>query len=386
MEKTKEVLIVEDSDFQALALKRVLTENGYSASIAKNGSEGLLLARSLMPALIISDILMPVMDGFQMCAEIKRDESLKRIPVMLLTQVTEPEDVIKGLASGADNYITTPYSAPYLLSKVKSLTSGQRPVRNDPENKRIELEFNGQIYGITSGREQTFNFLLSTYENVVRKNSELIRAQEELERLNNGLGDMVRSRTDELAKELSDRRSAEKALMESEKRLTAVVESAPDAIIGLRPPGVIYMWNPKAAEMFGFSASEAMGKDMHELIVPEEYRQKARDGLKNFFLTGQGNVVGKTIELNALRADGAVFPVELSVSVIKVEDEWHSLGIIRDITARRRFEEELKKTIDETDRMNRLMVGRELKMEELRNTIRGLEQRIIELQGPRHGM
>lgn len=383
MESKKEILIVEDSDLQAIALKRILTENGYSASIAKNGSEGISLARSLMPALIISDILMPVMDGFQLCEEIKRDEALKRIPVMLLTQFTEPEDVIKGLASGADNYITKPYSAPYILSKVKALTTGQRPVRNDPDNRRIEFEFNGQTYRIASGREQTFNFLLSTYENAAWKNSELIRAEEEMKRLNDGLEDMVTARTNELARELSDRRSAEKALRESENRFRAVVDGANDAIIGLKPPGVIYLWNPKAAEMFGVSASEAMGKDLHCLIVPEENREKAWAGLKGFFLTGQGNVVGKTLELTALRADNTVFPVELSVSAIKVEDEWHALGIIRDITARRRFEEELKRSLDETERMNRLMVGRELKMEELRQKIKGLELKIKELEGAR---
>ncbi len=384
MEKTKDILIVEDSDFQASALKRILTENGYAASIAKNGAEALALARSIMPALIISDILMPVMDGFQMCVEIKRDEALKHIPVMLLTQFSEPEEVVKGLVSGADNYITKPYSVPYLIAKVDSITSGQMAVRNDTENKCIELEFNGKIYRIRSGREQTFTFLLSTYENAIWKNSELIKAEEELKRLNEGLEDMVRARTAEFTKEVSERKSAEKSLRESEKRFRAIVDNANDAIIGMKGPGVVYAWNPKAEEMFGYSATEALGKDLHRLIVPEQSRQKVYDGLKNFFLTGQGEVIGKTVELTAQRSDGTAFPVELSVSAVKVEEEWHSLGIVRDITMRKRFDEDLKKTLEEAERMNRLMVGRELKMEELRKTIKALELKIKDIEAARH--
>jgi PAS domain S-box-containing protein len=383
--KGKKILVVEDSEIQAAMLKKILVDAGYDVKTARNGAEGLGMAREEGPHLIISDIIMPVMDGFQMCMEIKKDPALKDIPLMLLTQLEEPEEVIKGLATGADNYVTKPYSVEYMIAKTRSLLSPERQIKNLPENKCIEFEYNGKTYRMRSGRVQTVSFLLSTYENAVWKNRELVMAHEELKRLNEGLEDAVRKRTEELTNEVAERKSAEKALIESEKRFRSVVETANDAIIGIKPPGVVYIWNKKAEEAFGWSSAEAMGRDVHELIAPQEYREKALKELKGFFLTGQGPIVGKTRELDALRKDGSVFPIELSISAINIEGEWHSIGILRDITERKKAEAGLKKNLDETERMNRLMVGREIKMAELRDTIRRLEARVKELEGAETG-
>lgn len=121
----------------------------------------------------------------------------------------------------------------------------------------------------------------------------------------------------------------------------AVVETAGDAIISMKPPGEIYLWNRKAEEMLGYSADEADGKEIHSLIIPERYREKAKDGLKRFFQTGAGPLVGKTIEIEALRKDGTEFPVELTVSAMNIRGEWHTTGIVRDIRERKKAEEAL---------------------------------------------
>lgn len=372
----REVLVVEDSEIQAIALKRLLTEMGFRVSIARDGKEGLEMARKGRPALIITDILMPVMDGYEMCRAIKGDEELKSIPVILLTQLIEAEEVITGLEAGAENYVTKPYSTDYLFGKVKELLEKPQNFRNDPEKRRTEFEYRGRQYSVSATRAQTINFLLSTYENAIWQNRELNRVQEELKALNERLEERVRERTAELSKEVADRRAAEEALKESEERFRALVETAGDAVVAIKPPDTIYVWNRKAEEMFGYSQNEAMEKNMHDLIVPERYREGAARGLERFFKEGTGKVVGGTFEMEAMRKDGTEFPVELSTSAMFIKGVWHSVGIIRDITERKGLEADLREKIEDLERMNRLMVGRELKMEDLRKEIRELRSAI----------
>lgn len=137
----------------------------------------------------------------------------------------------------------------------------------------------------------------------------------------------------------------EKDKLEIEERFKAIADSASDAIICLEAPGVINFWNKKAECMFGYLASEAIGKDLHSLIIPERYREKAYGGMKVFFQTGEGPIIGKTVELLALRRDGSEFPIEISISPMNVRGKWQCAGIIRDITERKMLEERYKTVI-----------------------------------------
>src|SRR5271169_650015 len=104
-----EILVVEDSSMQAELLKCILEQHAHRVSIAQNGKEALDYLKDHMPTLIISDIVMPEMDGYQLCKTIKSDEKLGHIPVILLTSLSDPEDIINGLECGADYFITKPY-------------------------------------------------------------------------------------------------------------------------------------------------------------------------------------------------------------------------------------------------------------------------------------
>jgi PAS domain S-box-containing protein len=349
------ILIVEDSEIQAIMLKHILVRNGYTVTWAKNGADGLAAALQQRPALVISDIMMPVMDGYQMSREIKQQEAIKDLPILLLTQLSEPEEVIRGLESGAANYITKPYNANFLLSKVESILENPEIFNNIPEKKSIEFDYRGKHYTVHAGRTQTLGFLLSTYENAVLQNKELNTMQIELKALNERLEEKVKERT--------------VALEESEERFRTTIESAKDAIICLKAPGTIYLWNKKAEEMFGYPAAEAMGRDMHALIVPERYHEKAYEGLDPFFQTGTGAVVGKTIELYALRRDGTEFPIELSISPMQIRGEWQATGIIRDITERKQSEQKLKQQVEELERFKKATIQREIRMKELRDKL-----------------
>lgn len=175
------ILIVEDSAIQALVLRRILEKEGYSVSMAKNGVEGLAAARELVPELIITDIMMPKMDGFQMCRQIKDTAELKDIPVILLTSLSDPRDVISGLKCGADNFINKPFNENYLLSRIRYILLSRELFEGVRTQMGIEIYFDGEKHLITSDRQQILNLLLSTYEAAVHKNTEIIIANEALQ-------------------------------------------------------------------------------------------------------------------------------------------------------------------------------------------------------------
>ncbi len=150
------------------------------------------------------------------------------------------------------------------------------------------------------------------------------------------------------SEEICKRKHAEGMLRDSEERFRAVAEVAGDAIICMEPTGTICLWNRKSAEMFGYTAEEAIGRDLHTLIVPEKYRKAAYEGFEEFFQTGKGAVIGKTLERTAWRKGGAEFPIELSVSAMNVKGGWQAVGIVRDITERKKMEGELRQEIEFT--------------------------------------
>ena len=116
-----EILIVEDSATQAEQLKYLLEEHGYAVAVAGNGKDALASLKAHQPAMVISDIIMPVMDGYEMCRALKQDGMLRDIPVILLTSLSDAEDIVRGLEVGADYYCTKPCDEEHLLSRIEFL-------------------------------------------------------------------------------------------------------------------------------------------------------------------------------------------------------------------------------------------------------------------------
>ncbi|MDP4027831.1 MAG: PAS domain S-box protein [Gallionella sp.] len=123
--------------------------------------------------------------------------------------------------------------------------------------------------------------------------------------------------------------------LQSEERFRQINASAQDAIVIANEQGSIIEWNPAAQSMFQYSREEAIGQQMHQLLAPSRYHADAARGFAHFQKTGQGPLVGSTREIVAIRKDGSEFPVEISISVLKVKGRWHSVGVIRDITERK---------------------------------------------------
>ena len=145
-------------------------------------------------------------------------------------------------------------------------------------------------------------------------------------------------------RDISERKLAEQALRESEERLSRVVSAARDAIIMIDAKGNVSLWNDSAVQIFGYSADQVLGKNLHRLIAPARFRDRCQKGLSLFSDSGDGPAVGHVTELTALREDGTEFPVEISLSPVRVNTEWHAVGIVRDITGRKQIEEALKKS------------------------------------------
>ncbi|MDD5367421.1 MAG: PAS domain S-box protein, partial [Gallionellaceae bacterium] len=143
--------------------------------------------------------------------------------------------------------------------------------------------------------------------------------------------------------DITELRRSEQALRESEAMFRSLSESARDAIILLDAQGRIAHWNPGAERLFGYARAEAIGKTMHHLLPVESQREKADAGFAEFQLTGQGPVVGKTVELEGQHKDGHRIIVELALSAVKREDGWNAIGIVRDVTVRRASEVQLRK-------------------------------------------
>lgn len=175
-----QALIAEDSRIQAKVLETRLTQAGYVVRVAGDGAAALDLARQARPDVIISDIEMPRMDGYELCRAVKQDPGLRNVPVVLLSTLADALDIIKGLDAGADNYVTKPYDPNFLLARVESLLRSPLSDAGSGNAAEIPVTLAGKTYHVKSGRQQVLNLLISTFENAVEKNRELHRLNQEL--------------------------------------------------------------------------------------------------------------------------------------------------------------------------------------------------------------
>lgn len=168
-------------------------------------------------------------------------------------------------------------------------------------------------------------------------------AQEELRRLNAELEHRVRKRTGQLeqanrllAKEARESQAANLALQESETRKRAIVETALDAVITIDCNGAIVEFNESAERIFGYNRADAIGKAMVELIIPPSLREPHRRAFARYLETRQSAILGKRIELVAMRRDGTEFPIEIAIRAIETSSQLMFTAFIRNITARKR--------------------------------------------------
>jgi signal transduction histidine kinase len=200
-ENITDILVVEDSATQAARLRYLLESYDYIVEVSENGQKALEWLLKHTPLLVISDIVMPEMNGFLLCERIKSNERTDNIPVILLTSLSDPEEVIEGLSCGADGFITKPYNDEYLISNINKLFSGEAAPVSRTNTLGIEINYNGGKRQIQTDPQKVIKLLLNIYQGAIFQNNELIQTRDELKQLNEKLEELVEERTKELKKD-----------------------------------------------------------------------------------------------------------------------------------------------------------------------------------------
>ena len=206
--------------------------------------------------------------------------------------------------------------------------------------------------------QQTEALLLSVAANLASIGLQDARLLSQQKQVANELDLRVTQRTAELAaaneelkKQLAERRLVEEKLGQeelerkrSEVRKAAIVDSALDCIVTIDHEGCITEFNPPAEHTFGYRRDQVLGKHLADIIIPPSLREKHRQGFARYLATGEARVLGRRIEMTAVRADGSEFPVELAIARIPLEGAPSFTGSLRDITERKRAEQELRRS------------------------------------------
>ena len=184
------ILIAEDSPTQAAELQYLLESAGCKVTVARNGVEALACVAESRPTVVISDIVMPQMDGYELCRQLKEHPQTAHIPVILVTSLADARDVVHGLACGADNFIVKPYDEKYLMSRIRYFLVNLELRGSERVQMGVEVMLEGERHFITAGRQQILDLLISTYEQGVRLNHELQAKHDELTRTNSLLNSL----------------------------------------------------------------------------------------------------------------------------------------------------------------------------------------------------
>lgn len=162
-------------------------------------------------------------------------------------------------------------------------------------------------------------------------------------------------------RDITARMQFENALIESEKRTRLIIESSLDAIVIMDAYGMITDWNQRAEKMFGWPAAEAIGQPLAHLIIPQRYHSAHGQGMQTFLRTGEGAVLNRQTEQLAIRRDGSEFPVELSVSPLKVGNSYIFSGFIHDISGRRAAEQQIRQAeVDLAIAQNEIRIAQQI--------------------------
>jgi len=144
------ILIAEDSPTQAENLRYFLERHGYQVVAARNGREAVDLMTKSKPHLLISDIVMPEMDGYELCHFVRADQRLRDLPIIFLSVLSDPADIMKSLECGADSFIIKPFQEGPLIDRIQLLLASQSLREHQEKTEPIEVVFHGQKYRVNA--------------------------------------------------------------------------------------------------------------------------------------------------------------------------------------------------------------------------------------------
>jgi len=273
------VLIADDTGSLLSLLSRRLKDWGYEVVAVQDGAAAWdALQRDGAPRLAILDWMLPGISGLELCTMIRATPGRQGIYVILLTGRGK-EDMLAGFQAGADDYLTKPFDDAELRARVQV---GERVVR-------LQTDLANRVN---------------------QRTTELSHATAELERW--------------------------------QQRTDVILDTAHDAFVAVDANSAIIDWNRQAEVTFGWPRAKVLGQSLTDLVVPPALRETFESGMREFGETGAWPVGNDRFETVALRHDGQEFPVELSVWPLRLGDGYTLNAFVRDITERKRVEQELK--------------------------------------------
>ncbi|MGK5093268.1 response regulator [Deltaproteobacteria bacterium TL4] len=320
-ETTKgKILVVDDNENNLKLLELMLTEKGYEVWPSDNSKEALKKINETLPDLILLDVMMPEVSGYELCQQLKAKAHTRDIPILFISARDDAQNKVQAFQVGGVDYITKPFQYKEVLARVETHLS-LRAMQQQLEIQNVRLQ---------------------------NEIAERKRAEHALQIAHNELEKRIEERTQELAQtnielqhEILAHQQTEEKLKDSEVKFRSISTAAQDAIVMIDEQSSVLFWNGAAERIFGYTQEEIIGKEFAQYLPLSSYAAEINQGeLKAFSIVNQETVSGKTIELTGIGKNGIKIPVELSLSTVKIKDKWNTIGILRDITERKKTEEE----------------------------------------------
>ncbi|HXM36529.1 MAG TPA: PAS domain S-box protein, partial [Pyrinomonadaceae bacterium] len=376
----RNVLIVDDDQKVRDLLVELLRQEGYEVVAASEGRSALEAMRSFAPDVVISDVVMPIMDGIELCRWLKQDERTVDVPVLLISGIRKSdEDSLEGLVAGAADYLEVPFRHEELLAKVARLTERHRVEKHYKQivEQAADIIYTRDMRGyITSingagvrffGRRAAdivgnhLNDLLDPeigskeIQQTLEWSSDLplrstnrVKNVEGIWRHLESIMTVERDRLQQpiqvraVVRDVTEQKLVEQALKESEERYRRLVEFSPEAIAIHRDGKFVYL-NPAAQQLWGASCPEdLLGKPVLDL-VHEDFRELVRNRIRQMQTEG---VPITAAEIKLIRLDGRIIDVESRAMPFVFEGAPAFQVVITDITERKRAEQALKRSED----------------------------------------
>ena len=320
------LLLIEDSPVQARELSLFLQEEGYEVDIASDGESGLEKLEQSRYDLLLCDLHLPGVNGFEVCRRIKTRALNENLPVVLLTRWADPLNVLRGMEAGADGFISKGQRRSEIMHRVRRVIERARQAPlSDSEPTRVV--FLDAEFELSAQREQLLEVLVAGVEDTVYLN-------------------------DKFEAEMTERLLAQAAEREKDAQFRAIFDSAIEAIVTIDEQSIVVSANPMTEEVFGYAVEEIVGRNV-SMLIPSPHRELHDQYVAQYIETGaRGDVIRLRREVTGQRKDGTLVSLELSVGNVVFDDRRLFTGIFRDITSRKIADRMLEQYSRELKRSN----------------------------------